>query len=73
MNKEKLKHFLFSIFWCTPSSIFLFFVLIEMTKMDILASAGIVLYIYFLDVKGQTEANYLSEKIEKLKNTEKQL
>jgi hypothetical protein len=42
-----------------------------MANMNTLASIGIAFYIYFLDVKGQTDTDYLSEKIKKLEEAEK--
>ena len=43
-----------------------------MAQMNTLASIGIAFYIYFLDVKGQTDTDYLSEKIKKLEDAQKQ-
>lgn len=71
MNKEKLKYLPFNIFWCILSFIVPFFILTEMTQINILASIGIALYIYFLDVKEQTDIDYLSEKIKKLEDAQK--
>lgn len=71
MNKEKLKHLPFNLFWCISSFILPFFILTEMAEMNTLASIGIASCIYFLDVKGQTDIDYLSEKIKKLEDTQK--
>jgi len=71
MNKEKLKHLPFNFFWCVSSFILPFFILTEMANMNMLASIGIAFYIYFLDVKEQTNSDYLSEKIKKLEDTQK--
>ena len=71
MNKDKLKHLPFNFFWCASSFILPFFILTEMAQMNTLASIGIAFYIYFLDVKGQTDTDYLSEKIKKLEDAKK--
>lgn len=73
MNKEKLKHLPFNFFWCASSFILPFVILTEIAQMNTLASIGIAFYIYFLDIKGQTDTDYLSEKINKLEDAEKQL
>jgi hypothetical protein len=39
--------------------------------MNTLASIGVALCIYFLDVKGQTDTDYLLEKIKKLEDAHK--
>jgi len=71
MNKEKFKHLPFNLFWCVTSFILPFFILTEMANMNTLASIGISFYIYFLDVKWQTDTDYLSEKIKKLEDVQK--
>lgn len=43
-----------------------FFVLSDVAKIDTFASGLISFYIYFLDVKSQTDTDYLSERIKKL-------
>lgn len=68
MNKEKLKHLPFNIFWCASSFILPFYILTETAQMNTVASVGISLCFYLLDIKGQTDTDYLSERIKKLED-----
>ena len=71
MNKEKLKYLPFNFLGCVSSFILPFYILTEMAQMNTLASIGVAFYIYFLDIKGQTDTDYLSEKIKKLEDAQK--
>ena len=68
MNKDKLKHLPFNLFWCASSFIVPFFILIDVGQFNTPVSILIAFYIYFLDVKGQTDTDYLSEKIKNLED-----
>ena len=53
---------------CVSSFLLPFLILTDLGKLDTLASIGISFYIYFLDVKSETNSDYLSEKIKNLEN-----
>jgi hypothetical protein len=68
MNKDKLKYLPFNLLWGADSFILPYFILTDIANINILASIGIAFYIYFLDVKGQTNSDYLEEKIKKIED-----
>jgi hypothetical protein len=68
MNKDKLKHVPFNLFWCISSFLIPFFFLIKVTTFDTFNSFLIALYVYSLDVRNQTDMDYVTEKIENLEN-----
>lgn len=70
MNTDKIKHLPYNLFWCISSFLIPFYILTGIGELNFYASIGISFYIYFLDIKGQTDTDYLSEKI---KNLEKKL
>lgn len=68
MNIEKIKHLPSNLFWCLSSFIWPFIILTDVAQINTVASIAISFYIYFLDVKGQTDTDYLSERITKLED-----
>jgi hypothetical protein len=71
MNKEQRKYLLPNFLWCISSFMIPFFILTLMVKTDLLITIALSLYIYFIDVFGQTNNDYLSEKIKKLEDLKK--
>jgi hypothetical protein len=71
MNKEQQKHLLPNFLWCISSFMIPFFTLTMVVKTDLLISIPFSLYVYFIDVFGQTNNDYLSEKIKKLEDLKK--
>jgi hypothetical protein len=68
MNKEKLKHLPFNLFFCLTSWVIPFLLITTWTDINTWLAAGISFYIYLMDV-GQVSTNdYLEEKIKKLED-----
>ena len=68
MDRIKLKHFKFNLFWCLSSFMIPFLALYQIEQMNVWASAMIGFYIYFLDVKGQTDSDWISERVKILED-----
>lgn len=71
MNKDKLKYVPFNLFWCISSFLVPFVLVSQILTFDTLDSALVALYVYLIDVRNQTDMDYLSEKIESLENQNK--
>jgi hypothetical protein len=71
MNKEQRKYLLPNLLCSIPSFMIPFFILTLMVKTDLLITIALSLYIYFIDVFGQTNNDYLLEKIKKLEDLKK--
>jgi hypothetical protein len=68
MNKDKLKYVPFNLFWCISSFLVPFVLASQILTFDNLDSALVALYVYLLDVRNQTDMDYVTEKIENLEN-----
>lgn len=68
LNKDKLKHLPFNLFWCLSSGLAPFFILKIFTDMNIIYILLISVYMYLQDVKEITNIDYLEEKIKKLQD-----
>jgi hypothetical protein len=66
MNKNKLKYVPFNFFWCLSSFVFPFFILTEILSIGIVESSMVSFYIYLLDIRHQSDMDYLSERIKNL-------
>ena len=71
MNKDKLKYVPFNFFWCISSFLVPFVLASQILTFDTLDSTLVALYVYLIDVRNQTDMDYLSEKIESLENQNK--
>jgi len=71
MNKSKLKYVPFNMFWCVTSFIFPLFILMEILNFGLLESSMVALYVYLLDVRNQSELDYLSERVKELEDNRK--
>jgi hypothetical protein len=73
MNKDKLKYVPFNLFWCTSSFLVPFVLASQILTFDTLDSALVALYVYLIDVRNQTDMDYLSEKIENIADKQNKL
>ena len=71
MNKDKLKYVPFNLFWCISSFLVPFVLASQILTFDTLDSALVALYVYLIDVRNQTDMDYLTNKIESLENQNK--
>ena len=71
MNKDKLKYVPFNLFWCISSFLVPFVLVSQILTFDTLDSALVALYVYLIDVRNQTDMDYLTNKIESLENQNK--
>lgn len=68
MDKSKLKYIPFNFFWCLFSFIFPFFILTEILEFGNFESSIVSFYIYLLDIRHQSDMDYLSERIKGLES-----
>ena len=73
MNKDKLKYVPFNLFWCISSFLVPFVLANQILTFDNLDSALVALYVYLIDVRNQTDMDYLSEKIENIADKQNKL
>ena len=70
MNKGKLKHLPFNLFFCLPSAIAVFLLITLSSDLNVWSSIGIAFYFYLIDVRQACENDFLEERIRHLEDTQ---